>query len=89
MKYSSFIAASCSAIAVSRSSSFPVLKKDAPVSPFLPTETVGAIHFENFVGSFPDNEGARVRLRRSTLRPRSAQSELIGLTVLYTLSASG
>ena len=56
MKYSSFIAASCKAIAVSRSSSLPVLKKDALVSYFFPTETVGAIHFENFVGGFPDDK---------------------------------
>ena len=58
-KYSSFIAASCKAMAVSKSASRPVLRETVN---FVLRFNQHVLHFENFVGSLPDDERSRVGL---------------------------
>jgi hypothetical protein len=61
MKYSSFMAASCRAMAVSRSSSFPVLGDDHQLIQEI-KRAVKNLHFEDFIGSFANDERTRIRL---------------------------
>lgn len=88
MKYSSFIAASCKAIAVSRSSSRPILWKVDNVQRRFETGMALPLHFENLIGSLSDDERPGIRLPRTEISGGNGGQPRLERTVLYTLEAA-